>query len=199
MGFVGPRPWRQLPEQSHQAIRLTELAEVASEPSAWFKFKPISKTGVVCVAQIYDGGSSSRIRRGRKRVRDGMELLPEGTFESSKKLAGRGQIAVLKRSSDCGEIESSIRSKEGIILMEHALAQCHEVVDACWAPTKLPDLRASSKGCTSGRRSLKYACREVSGAGVVVDSGILVTPIADIVFSFNVDLLVTSLRPWFDS
>lgn len=64
-----------------------------------------------------------------------------------------------------------------------ALAQCHEVVDVCWAPTKLPDFRASSKCCTSGRRSLKYACREVSGAGVVVDSGILVTPIADIIFS----------------
>jgi hypothetical protein len=47
---------------------------------------------------------------------------------------------------------------------------------------------------------LKYSCREFSGAGVVVDSGILVTPIADIILSLiMLTLLVRSLRPWFDS
>jgi hypothetical protein len=34
---------------------------------------------------------------------------------------------------------------------------------------------------------------------VVVDSGILVTPIADIILSLMLTLLVRNLRPWFDS
>jgi hypothetical protein len=91
----------------------------------------LPKPALFALLKFTTAAASAAFAEGESGFAMGWSFCPRVLLESSKKLAGRRQIAVLKRSSDCGEIERSIRSKEGIILMQHALAQCHEVVDEC--------------------------------------------------------------------
>jgi hypothetical protein len=69
------------------------------------------------------------LAEGESGFATGWSFCPRVLLRAVKKLLGAGQIAVLKRSSDCGEIESSIRSKEGIILAETPSA----AADSCFA------------------------------------------------------------------